>query len=827
MTSRLRILIIFSLLLGLSPIRIIAQNKASTNGIIKGKITDSQNHAPVEYATVSVLTGSDGKTVNGAVTDTGGNFMITGLAPGTYKIDLDFLGYRKIEKDSVVVKTGNSIVDMGEIIMTPDQKLLNEVTITSQKDIIENRIDKTIYNVDKDITSQNGVATDVLRKVPQVSVDIDGNVELQGSSSVRFLINGKPSVLFGSNLAEVLQSIPASRIQSIEVITIPGAKYDAAGTGGIINIILKKNKDRGANGNISLSGGTRLENGSINLNMRKKNFGINLFFSGNAQLNSTTVNTTDRTSLDSIYTNHLLEDGTSIFNRRGFESGIGFDWDVGPLTNLEGTVGYNYFGNHLSGSSGRETIINDNPGNTISDIHDALFSTSKFYERSVEPQISLKRKFQKEDEEIEIIYDASFGNNFSYYEQKQENLNPESIVNGSYGNNPGQENENNFELNFTDPLSEKVKLETGAKTELYRIHSVSDVYLLNASTEDFIYSTLQSSTLDYHRQIYAAYLSFTFKFTKHFAIQSGARNEYTTATGNFSGSGKRTFSPYNILVPSVVFMYSFGKDQTVKLSYTRRLERPDYRDLDPFINASDPQNLITGNPNLKPEIGDRVELAYNRSIFGSGNFSASLYARINTHDIQPYWRFYPTFVIGDSSYQNVTVQVRENIGHEDNYGLDLFASVPVANRFDIRTNVMLFQRYIFSGISSIANVRGFNYRANVNATYRVNSNLAFEFFGNFRSPLVNAQGTRPGFVTYTLAFRKVFMHKHASIAATATNFLSEYVNVDTKLVGDNFTMNNLRKIPYRSFGINLTYKFGGYKKQKGLEDTNLNNPPEN
>ena len=814
-------------ILVLSVFPLEAQNKILKAGSITGKIIDSRSKTPIEYATISLITLSGGKIVNGVISDTSCIFILARVAEGNYKVVIDFLGYKEYVKDHMVIGKGNTPVDLGIIELTTNQTLLKDVTITSDKEIIENKIDKTIYNVDRDITSQYGVATDVLRKVPQVSVDVDGNVELQGSSSVRFLINGRPSVLFGNNIAEVLQSIPASRIQSIEVITIPGARYDAAGTGGIINIILKKNTEEGTNGNLSLSAGTRLENGSLNLNLRKKNFGVNAFFSGNAQLSSATQDDLDRLSQDSLTTTRLIQHGKSNFSRHGFETGIGFDWDLTSKANLEGTLGYDHFGNHASGGAGREFVVKDGAGITLSDLHDSMLTDNIFHERSLETQLGYKKKFKKEDQEFEMIYNSSLGHNYSYYEQKQENLNPESLARGSYGNNPGIENETTMEINYTDPLTEKVKIETGAKTEYDYIHSVSDVYLLNTPTDNFEYSTDQSSRLDFKRHIYAGYLSFTFKLSKNFAIQSGARYEYTTSKADFSNSGMINFHHYHTLVPSLVFMHNFGKEQTLKLSYTRRIERPDYGDLNPFINASDPQNLYTGNPNLKPEIGDRAEASYNQTFARDGNFSVTLFAGKNSNDIQPYWRFYPSFAIGDSTYTNVTIRIRENIGHEDNYGLNLFASVPLTNSFSVRTNIQLFQRYIFSGISSVANVHGFNYRANLNATYKVSRTLAFEFFGNFRSRLINAQGTRPGFTTYNLAFRKEFLHNRASIAATATNFLDENVKQETNLKGDNFTMKDIRRIPYRSFGINFTYKFGAFKKGKEPEDINLTNPPEN
>ena len=186
---------------------------------------------------------------------------------------------------------------------------------TAQAKLIDNKIDKLVFNAEKDLSSVGGVATDILKKVPQVSVDVDGNVELSGSSSIRFLINGKPSTAFGSSITDVLQSIPASQIKSIEVITNPGAKYDAQGLGGIINIILKQNTARGINGNLSMTVGTRFENGSFNFNARKGNFGFNAFVSGNARLAVTTPTTSLRTSADTSTGNKALlaQDGSNRF----------------------------------------------------------------------------------------------------------------------------------------------------------------------------------------------------------------------------------------------------------------------------------------------------------------------------------------------------------------------------------------------------------------------------------------------------------------------------------------------------------------------------------
>ena len=202
-------------------------------GVLTGKITDSISGNVIEYATISLIQQADGKVINGATTNDKGFFKLTEIPNGTYNLLIYFIGYKTSKKENIIIAPSNSQINIGNLTITNRQTSLKEVTIEAEQNLIEYKIDKMVYNVDKDLTSQGGVALDILKKVPQVSVDVNGNVELQGSSGIRFLINGKPSTIFGNNIADVLQTIPASQIQSIEVVTSPGAKYDAEGTGGI------------------------------------------------------------------------------------------------------------------------------------------------------------------------------------------------------------------------------------------------------------------------------------------------------------------------------------------------------------------------------------------------------------------------------------------------------------------------------------------------------------------------------------------------------------------------------------------------------------------
>ena len=820
--------ILFSFITGLT-LQLKAQEPVNNaSGKITGRIVDSLSGKPVEYTSISLTTQSEGKVVNGTTTDDKGVFKLTNVADGTYKMLMYFVGYKTGTLNNIVVSKTNPVIALGDIKLANKLATLKEVTVTSEKSIIENKIDKLVYNADQDITSQSGVAADILKKVPMVSIDVDGNVELQGNASIRFLINGKPSSIFGSNIADVLQSIPANQIQSIEVITSPGAKYDAEGTAGIINIILKKSTAEGINGNVSLSGGTRLENGSLNLNAHHGHFSANAFASGSGQLQSTTINTMNRSSLDPLtnQSSQLDQNGSSEFTRRGIESGVGFDWEINPKNDITGSIGFDYFGYYNKGTNNRHTVLKDSLGATSSDISDQTATTNNTYGNSLDWQLNYKKTFKKEDQELDISYVSSMGNNYTHYDQSQKYLSPDSVYSGAYGNNPGTDRETNIAIDYVQPIGKNTLIEAGAKTVITQIASVSDVYLLNAPPDQYTYNANQSLSLNYRSNVYAGYLSGTFKLFDWLDVKAGLRYEYTEPHATFSNSGTATIKAYGTYVPSGVISHKFKKGQTIKLSYTHRIERPGYRDLNTFVNASDPKNLTTGNTSLRPEIGDKIELGFSKTFEKGTTINATLFYRGNKDDIQSYSRYYSSYAVGDSVYNNVNVTTRENVGREDNYGLSIFASIPITSKINIRTNINCFQRYIINGALPGNNIQGFNYRINMNFTYQISKTFVVEAFGNFNSPRVNVQGTMPAFTTYNFALRKQFFNKNLSIAITATNVFNKYVNQKTQLTGDNFVLYNERQLPYRSFGINITYKFGRleFKGEKNIEDTNLTNP---
>ncbi|CAM3817164.1 outer membrane beta-barrel family protein [Mucilaginibacter galii] len=805
---------ITTLLLALVSTIVSAQNK----GKITGKIVDGNSKAAIDYATVSIYQQGSEKPSGGTITDDKGNFILDRLADGQYRVVVNFIGYQSYTAGPFNIK--QNTVNVGSISLQPSSKQLGAVTVTAKIPVIENKIDKMVYNAANDITSQGGVALDILKKVPQVSVDIDGNVELQGIASVRFLINGKPSTMFGSSLADVLASLPASQIKSIEVITSPGAKYDAQGLGGIINIILKDNKVRGINGNINFSAGTRMNNGSANLNVRNANFGISAFFSGNAQVNTRTLNINNRTSTDALgRSTRLVQDGYSNFKRGGYESGINFDWSLSKIDNITGSVGYDYFNNQNVGATAQSLQTSG-----LADVLSQRNSLSKFNAHSYDWSLDYKHKFKTDGQELEVLYNSSFGKNNSAYSQSQVYNGQANPFSASSSNNPGTDKETNISIDYTQPLSKEITFETGAKTVLQDINSTAAVIAYDPNSTVYAFDPNQSYSLKYNRKIYAGYISLGFTAFDFFDIKAGGRLEHTDTHIDFPGT---VIPSYNTWVPTAVISHKINTSSTIKISYTKRVERAEYREINPFINLSDPYNITTGNPLLKPEIGNVFELGYNKSLEAGGNLYVALFSRHNSNDVKTYTNFYSEYRVGDSVYRNVSVTNRQNIGTEQNTGVSISSSVPFSKKLNLRTNTTVTDKYIVNKVYGGPSVNAVVVRANVNLTYQLSNTFVAEAFGNYNSPMKNIQGRTPMFLTYNFAIRKQFMNKKASVGFTTANPFAKYVNQLTTVTqaattnGQTYNSYNLRRVPYQSFGLSFSWRFGklDFKKEKESDNT--------
>lgn len=796
-------------------------NKSINTYKFSAKIFDSNSKQPIEYTTISLINDSSKKVINGGLTNKRGVVELQNLPAGKFLLLVQFMGYEDFSQ-KIQIDADQSIP---EILLHKKTMVLNNVTVSSTRQLIENRLDKMVYNLDKDITSQGGIANDVLKKIPGVTVDIDGNVELLGNPSVKFLIDGKPSAIFGNSIADALQSIPNSQIQSIEVITSPSAKYDASGTGGIINIILKKSKIEGFNGNINLAAGTRLENGSLNIAYKKGAIALNAYFSGNAQLTSTTPNGSDR--ITTPLTNRFIQDNISDFYRNGYKSGLGMEWTLSKTETFSASIGFSHFGTNNAGLSHQQSLSYNGSGNLLSTFLSDRLSGSKFNVLDFENSAIYRKKFKKEGRELELSYNATYGNNTSSYHQEQYHPGISNAFSGSNSENPGKENEINFELNFTEPISEKLAIETGVRTTLIDIISTADVFTLNSNTGNYLKDMQQSYSSDFKRIIYAGYFSMNFPLLKFFDVKAGARYEYTKNTAYYSNSSNVHIPDYKHFIPSLILAHNFENQQSIKFAYSYRIERPEFRDLNPFMNLSDPHNITTGNPNLEPEVGNKFELSYNKSFETGGNLSITAFYQRNSPDIKPYITYYPSYKIGDSIYTDVTVTTRATIAAEVRAGLNIAGSIPFGKKLTLRPNFQFYNRHLNNPNTTPAITNALGLRGSANLSYLISKTLAAEFFGNYNIGM-RWQGKQADVYSYTFAIRKQFNTK-ASLGLIAVNPFNKYVKQYSQQKTNDFYSDIYRFTPYRSFGVTFMYKFGKLKfKLKEKEGENFNfTAPEN
>jgi len=481
-------------------------------GKISGTIIDSVTRKPLDYVPVSLYRSGGKSPINGVVTDEKGNFKIDNLHPGSYKIIISFMGYVSKTVDPIVTTDSKPDKNLNTIIFSPNLRTLNEVTVTGQRALIENHIDKIVYNAEKDLTSAGGNASDVLQKVPMVSVDLNGNVAIRGDQNVKVLINGKPSGATSASLADVLKTIPADQIKSIEVITSPSAKYDAEGSAGIINIITKQTNISGISGSISGGFGTRQNNGNFNLNYNKNRFSLSINSGGNLTWPQTSI--TDFNQDFHNDTSHISQGsaGTSLVKRYGTISSATATYDFNAFNNITSTFRYN--------KGGFNSVANTNSSKTDYNTPDSSYT----YQANTAQHFSLEgfdwtldytHKFKKEGHNIILSGEWSHS---SIVTDFTDTFTPEKLTDQKQNIN-GKNDEYTVQADYTLPINKVVKLEAGGKEIIRRLSSV--VQAFDPGSNGFVYDPFNSSTYGYNQNVTAGYTVFTFTLPKSFTIMAG------------------------------------------------------------------------------------------------------------------------------------------------------------------------------------------------------------------------------------------------------------------------------------------------------------------
>ncbi len=799
-----------------------AQTGKPTTGSISGKLVDKSN-SPVSYATVTLLK-TDSSVVSGDLSKDDGTFSISPTGTGSFLLRIESIGLAK-KIVSVTIPVADPDVKMGKITLAALENKLGEVSVVGERPVMELKVDKKVFNVEKNTTTAGGSATDVLQNVPAVSVDADGNVSLRGKSDVTILIDGKPATMLGSDVASALQSLPAASIESVEVITNPSAKYDAQGTSGIINIVTKKDSRLGVNGTVTLGAGTNDKyNANLGLNVRKGKW--NAFMNSSLRLNSTYNNVStdrqDKLATDSpsvVHSYYTYEHVPRHFD--GFFNTIGASFDPDKYNSI--TVTENVHSMTFGFKDYSDYYIYNDP---YYDASKTSFHQNRFTDFAVDilsfsTSADYKHKFKKKDEELN--FDATVSNhNFT---RKQEFTTLDTAISGTvHEHSPatGANNSVNISADYTDPLFTKNgKLGLGFKSQFYNFSSSNQPTITRGSGAPAIDYNLLSD-YDYGQQIHAGYINWNDQLGK-FSYQAGLRVEDAVYDGSGklpSDSSARDTSFHNSFFnffPSAFIAYQLTTQESIYLNYSRRTNRPGFRELLPFIDLSNPGTVNTGNPALIPEFINSVEFSYSKADKKGNNYIISAYYANTENLIEKVTTSIDSATAKRYNVaQNTLLAQPVNIASGTTYGLEGTGHLQLLPIWDATVNLNFFQNelHVNNADSLLKNNSGFTWFGKVNTNVKLPKNFSLQFNVNYESPKVITQGNLKETYWVDVALKKNLWKNKATIILNCSDIFNTHstvTNYDLARYAE--TINRVKET--RIFNINFTYRFGKSDVGKG------------
>ncbi|MEZ5042002.1 MAG: TonB-dependent receptor [Saprospiraceae bacterium] len=810
--------LLFSLLgLGCS-LSLIAQRPAwsgaasgpSITGKISGTLIDSITSNAVEFATIVLVNAKMGKEIDGTLTDEKGEFKLTEVKLGTYELRFSFLGYQTKTIKDITLTPEKPDVNLGDIFMLGEGVNLETVEVVGEAAVIENRIDKMVYNAEKDITNIGGDASDVLARVPMLAVDMDGKVSLRGSSNIQILINGKPSTMFSSDPGEALKSIPADQIKTVEVITVPTARYDGEGTGGIVNIITKKSNIQGFTGSVNTSVGTRSNRSGLNVNLVKGRFGLN--GGGNVSYSwpNPSYNSFFREDYIGQQVRTLTQNGSGKSNYLGGGFNFGSFYDINAYNSINSSLNFRGRGGGNDGT----TIANfDDPINNIYQDYTRTNDVSSL-NGSFDWTSDYRKTYKGSEKEFSIAFQLSGNVSTSDNTLLQESPNTPELFLEEVNTNDGLNLEYTFQTDYIHPFGGKIKLETGAKAVIRRIDSDFQLEYFDQDQGLYLINGGRTDVFNYFQDVWAGYASFNFTLSEKYGLITGLRYEHTTISGEFDKFDAPFENQYDNFLPSFILNRKLGKFSNLRLSYTKRIQRPSLYYINPFVNRSDPRDISFGNPELLPENTDAYELGYNTFIKGVV-FNASVYYRLTNDVIES---------LLDVDANGVSFTAYQNIGKRESIGINGFASATIKKIWTLRGGFDLLS-YEGQGIVDGQRIsrQAWQWKVNLSSTFKFNKGYTVQLFGFYNSPQQSLQGTRGTFSMFSMGFQKEFT-KRTSLGLNIFQPFNRTLKFPSALEGANFYQKSEREIVLRSIGVNFRHSFGKLDfKQPRQRRSRINN----
>lgn len=780
--------------------------QAPAIGRLTGKVIDANTKEPVEYATVTLIHARD-SSVTGGVTNAKGRFEISQIKLGAYHLRVSFIGYDDLIKTPIRLSPRGEGVeqDLGTLTLSPAAALIEEVEITAERDVMEMSLDRRVINVAKNIAAEGGSANDVLQNIPSVDVDIDGNVSLRGSENVTILIDGKPSGLTGAGRQAILDQIPASTIDRIEVVTNPSAKYDPDGMSGIINIITKRNGVKGMSGSITLNAGTRNKyNGTGTLNYRKGKWNLSSNYSYRYD-ERFRRGATLRENLFDTGIEFLDQENTGNWLRESHMVKLGADYSFSPKDVLSMSLLYNT--NSFSRTEDIEYRTLDSEGAlTTLSFRD---NDQQSQRKSIDMNLGYVKKFKKPRQQLslEARHSISPGENNGYYLEQLYELDYTPTDDDPFLQDnitDARTSITTLQADYVNPISRKLKYELGYKSIFRTIGTDFFSQSFDYGEAAFISDDELNNDFEYSEQVHAIYGMYTRSFGK-FTAQLGLRVEQAYTDAKLITTGDNFENNYFNLFPSGFLTYQVSQNDEFQFSYSRRINRPRTRQLNPFLNVSDPLNTRQGNPFLLPEYIDAYEIGYAHN-WKNITINSSIYWR-EIHDMI---RRFNT--VDENGISNLTYV---NLAGGRSYGLELIVTGKVTKWWDVNVSGNLFKNEVdASNLEADLNNEGTSWRAKFTSNWNFNKDLQLQITGRYRAPFAISQGEISEVYHIDAALKKKVLKGKGSLTLRVSDiFDKRQFAVATE--GDNFNQQSTRKRESRIGYLSFSYRFGSLDGKRG------------
>lgn len=807
------------------------QQPNATSGTLTGMIAD-ENSKPVEYATIYVKKTSDSTVVQSGITNESGRFVISDISFGTYFIEIQYVGYRKHYSKPFTISKEQSTFRIQKFVLSNKSTSLQAVEVKAQKEMLQTNLDKTVFNVESSIMADGASAVEVLEEIPSVDVDVAGNVTVRGSENVTILVDGRPTQL-------TLDQIPASMIESIEVITNPSARFDPDGMAGILNVVLKKKKESGFNGLVSLGGGMSLYtkepseghyivnpyadrfNANVNFNYSydKINFFINYSYRGHKHKNGGVMR---RDAWFGRDTTELSQNSDNVGTMGGHNVFTGLDWSINKKNTLSFSFGFRYGknGDTSSLSSDNSWIVNKE-----------LVPYKNFYQYAktsgthinFNGAINYKKTFEVKGRELtaDISYDHSlsdanswslqdiyFPSDSDYYQKTQtKGINQRAIA----------------QVDFVTPVGNGGRIETGYKFS-YRFIGQDYSPYYAANNDPWTLDETQLNNFEYTEYLNALYFIYSNTFWNKLQLQAGLRGELANTISDLTSQNEVHKKNYFNLFPTLHVKYMINEKHALMLSYSRRVQRPNIWQLNPFRNISDRQNVRCGNPDLNPEFANSVELGYQLSI-NKSFFSATAFYRHRKDLITRY-----TTLEQYENGETYTLTSYQNLNQSHNIGIELVYSQKIWKFWKINASFNFYRNIIDSDDMLDENLaRNWEWRFRLNQTFSFDKNWDIQLNFRYSSPTLTTgsmgwgtngvgQGRRSARYTLDFAIKKGFLKNSLTVSLNIRDIL--YMVNQTKILSYQYNDNSgyesysLRDRNGFSMTLTVSYKINNYKRRK-------------